>query len=254
MKHITRKNHQAGFTLIELSIALVIISLLITSVVAASKARENSILNSIMQDMNKLSFAFNGFKEIYLSAPGDFATATSVFSSSAVTVANGDGNSYVNINSAEAVLALQHLSLSGMIAGSYCANWNISSTCLNYMPSRAAKGKDGYYFASASKVPGASFSVFDNNIADSAYDNMVVYAMISDADKNNSYDQPDEATYAILSPVDAAMLDNKYDDGKPKTGKLIAADGSNASNKCLSGDAYKTTTAIGCYLANIINN
>jgi prepilin-type N-terminal cleavage/methylation domain-containing protein len=255
MKHITRKNQQhaqSGFTLIELSISLVIIGLLVTSVVAATKARDNSILNSIMEDMNKLSFAFNGFKTIYLSIPGDFATATNTFSAS--TIADGNGNGYIDNNTAESVLALQHLALGGMIAGSYCNNWTKSATCLNYMPSRAAKNTDGFYFASTSSTPGANFSVFDKN-TNSSYNSMVVYARLFDSNSNAIYDQlPAEATYAILSPKDAFMLDNKYDDAKPQTGNLIAADGSNTSGGCLSGSSYLITTKAGCYIANIISN
>jgi prepilin-type N-terminal cleavage/methylation domain-containing protein len=252
MNLITRKNSNAAFTLIESAICLVIIALLVGSAFAAKKVRDNSVLNSIIQDMSKLTFAFNNFKTTYLSPPGDFATAVTNFSNN--TTANGNGNGYIDNNSSESVLAMQHLSINGMIEGAYCLNWSISGSCLNYMPSRANIGKDGYYFASTSSTAGANFSVFDNN-SNSSYNNIVVYSMLYDTNSNGVYDNwPNEHTYAVIAPNDISMIDNKYDDGIPKTGKIIAADGYNTSSLCLSGNTYISSTNKTCYIATIINN
>ncbi len=243
------KLNNKAFSLIELSISLTIISLLIGSVLVGKRIRDNTILHSIMDDMNKLSFAYSGFKSMYLEAPGDFDNATNQFTSSVVTVANGNNNGYIDNNSAENSLALQHLSLAGYIQGSFCGSWTSSTTCLTYMQSRALKGGDGYYFASTSSTAGGTFSVFDNN-TNSSYQNIIVYAKLYKT--TGSYTWLTNTTYSALTPLEMYNIDNKYDDGNPTTGNVIAASGVDVTNGCVVSGAYINSNTAGCYFATIV--
>jgi prepilin-type N-terminal cleavage/methylation domain-containing protein len=251
MTLLPSKNHKA-FSLIELSIALTIISILIGSILVGKKIRDNTMLHSIMNDMNKLSFAYSGFKSIYLQAPGDFDNATNQLTSTAVTVANGNNNGYIDNSSSENSLSLQHLALSGYIQGSFCGSWTTSSSCLTYMPSRVAKGGDGYYFASTSSAAGGTFSVFDNNATNSSYDNIIVYAKLSTS--TSSYTWLTNTTNSVLTPLEMHNIDNKYDDGNPTTGNIIAASGTDVASGCVVSAAYVNSNITGCYFAIILNN
>lgn len=268
------KNKQA-FSLIELSISLTIISILIGSILVGKNIRDNAMLHSIIEDMNKLSFAYHGFKLMYLEAPGDFDHATTQFAPIlGINIGNGNNNGYIDNFNAENVLALQHLSLAGYIQGNFCQDWMLYSSppCLNYMQSRTLKGGDGYYFASASTgntspPPSSSnpFTVFNNN-TNNAYHNMIVYAKLL-ATNSSSYNiaslSSNDISNSVLTPLEMYNIDNKYDDGCPVTGNIIAADGLDSplpgclsysvSSNCLI--SYNTSSNnSACYFANILNN
>jgi prepilin-type N-terminal cleavage/methylation domain-containing protein len=245
-----------GFTLIELSISLAIVALLLSTVFVVKKMRSNALLYSIMDDMNAQIYAFNNFKTVYKDAPGDMFNASSKFSLSGLTVQNGNSNGIIDNNSLEQVAAFQHLALAGLMPGTYLGTWSLSPTYLTYMPSKSKNGNDGYFYGSSSSTPGANFQVFNNN-ANSSNKNMIVYGAINDDNSNNIIDNwPNEATHAVLTPLDAAKLDNKYDDGLPTTGNVIAANGSDTSGGCVNTattpNSFISSTTMGCYFAVII--
>lgn len=247
------KNHNKGFSLVELSISLTILSILVCSVLTIQQVRSNAILYSIIDRMGKLNFAYAGFKMTYGLAPGDLSNATSQFGSS---ISYGNGNGLIDsgaANSLEPVLSLQHLSLAGFIQGSYCGNWNISNSCLNIMPNNNAIAGAGFYFSFASSTSPANGSYTPFNYSNNNFLDAIYYAKFYDQNANLIYDQwPQEETYSVLSPIDAAKIDNKYDDSLPKTGNFIAANGLDVTNGCISSNSYQVSAIISCYVATLI--
>ena len=65
-----------GFTLLELSIVLVIIGFLVGGVVAGVELIQAARLNKVMTDMRKFLTAVNVFQNKYDGLPGDISNAT----------------------------------------------------------------------------------------------------------------------------------------------------------------------------------
>ena len=67
-RNITR---QAGFTLVEIAIVLVIIGLLLGGVLKGQELIENSKIKSVVADMKAIQAAYNGYVDRYKAIPGD---------------------------------------------------------------------------------------------------------------------------------------------------------------------------------------
>lgn len=66
-------SRQAGFTLVEIAIVLVIIGLLLGGVLKGQELIENSRIKSIVNDMKAVQVAYNGYVDRYKAIPGDEA-------------------------------------------------------------------------------------------------------------------------------------------------------------------------------------
>lgn len=70
------KARQAGFTLVEIAIVLVIIGLLLGGVLKGQEMIENAKIKSIVSDMKAVQAAYNGYIDRYKAIPGDETNAT----------------------------------------------------------------------------------------------------------------------------------------------------------------------------------
>jgi prepilin-type N-terminal cleavage/methylation domain-containing protein len=86
--HKTKK----GFTLIELSIVLVIIGLIIGGVLIGQDLIKAAETRSLVSQLNAYNSAVNSFRSKYNALPGDFAQASTYISA---TATNGDGNGII---------------------------------------------------------------------------------------------------------------------------------------------------------------
>lgn len=117
----------AGFTLVEVSIVLVIIALLTAGVISAQKVIENARFKSLVEQIEAYRAATMIFQQEYGYLPGDFPDATTTFDlPTGVTTYDGDGvgtisSHYYSTIGAPAIHeganALQHLILAGLIEG-----------------------------------------------------------------------------------------------------------------------------------------
>jgi len=130
------KRQQAGFTLVEIAIVLVIIGLLLGGVLKGQEMIENGKIKSVISDMKGVSAAFYSYQDRYRAVPGDDISATTRFASAGTVVVNGGGNGAlfgpyltvgVTVGVAPAVGAetsnfWQHIRLAGFLSGDLTTN------------------------------------------------------------------------------------------------------------------------------------
>ena len=85
---------QAGFTLVEIAIVLVIIGLLLVGVLQGQEMIENTKVKTLVSDMKSIQAAYNGYIDRYKALPGDESAAVMTArgwagTGGAVAVANG---------------------------------------------------------------------------------------------------------------------------------------------------------------------
>lgn len=78
-----------GFTLVELSIVIIIIGFLIAGIAAGTSLVQQAALNSVIVEAQTYLAAFNTFKSRYSYYPGDFPYASSYWPNT--VNGNGDG-------------------------------------------------------------------------------------------------------------------------------------------------------------------
>jgi prepilin-type N-terminal cleavage/methylation domain-containing protein len=191
-----------GFTLIELSIVIVIIGLIVAGVVGGQALVKQANLRSVISDMNKFQVAVNTFKLEYNAIPGDFSRATNYWGG--VTV-DGNGDKRVlwqGGNRDEAFKFWQHLSLSEILPEEY-------SGTQEYNPGRTFPNgplkNSGYYFH-------VSFGTVSEGLFN-ANEHVLFFGGHTSAVFGASFNP-------IITSKDAISINTKIDDGKPYSGKM----------------------------------
>ncbi len=121
-------NRQAGFTLVEIAIVLVIIGLLLGGILKGQEMITQARIKNVINDLNGITAAYASYQDRYRAIPGDDATAAGRWVGPPVAVAgNGDGTiagaynapaTYPTPTAAqESNLFWWHLRLAGFIPG-----------------------------------------------------------------------------------------------------------------------------------------
>ena len=124
-----RHTRQRGFTLLELSIVLLVIGVLLGSVMVGQYFLRTSQLRSSMTQVEEYIRAISTFKTKYEFLPGDLPNATTLWGEGVMCrttaipdadpgACNGNGNEFIDWH-AENFRAWQHMSNAGIIKGAY---------------------------------------------------------------------------------------------------------------------------------------
>lgn len=198
---------QTGFTLVELSIVLVIIGLMVGGVLVGKELIRSAELRAFAKDIEDVKMAAITYKAKFNYYPGDNPKASTYWPScdTPATNCDGDGNGRIewNLGKEEDLRFWQQLGDTGMYRGSYSGQANGSnervpgdstpinpingSYQVNYsVPSDPILGKTGNFFGTSNLVP---------------------------------------ATYLVgnmFTVREAESIEIKLDDGNPGTGKMFA--------------------------------
>ncbi|PIR37221.1 MAG: hypothetical protein COV35_10705 [Alphaproteobacteria bacterium CG11_big_fil_rev_8_21_14_0_20_39_49] len=124
-----------GFTLIELSIVIVLIGLIVAGVIGGQALVHQAKLRSEIGQLAKFETAFNAFYLEYNGIPGDFAKAEAFWGAGNTNSGDGDGRiekadgtilMAIGNYGGEVSHAFQHLSLSGLINEQFDNSNNIN--------------------------------------------------------------------------------------------------------------------------------
>jgi len=112
-----------GFTLLELSIVIVIIGLIVAGISAGQSLVRQAQLRSFVTELASLETAVNTFRLQYSAIPGDMNNASSYWGTGGAGACptsdcNGNGNRQINTND-ERFRAWQHLAFADVIDGSF---------------------------------------------------------------------------------------------------------------------------------------
>lgn len=212
-----RSRTEAGFTLAELAIVVLIVGLLIAGVLKGAQLVTNARMQRTVADLIQFSTAYGKFLDQYHAMPGDMIDATTRIAGCDATSScvNGDGNRVVGVTitawggpddttiADENSQFWKHLALAGFING---LNPNASGTAAFGYSSPEAPLKGGYYVSDINQPAGGAGQGLQIRIQ---------------SIPSNAYNGGDEA----LTPHQSFWIDTKLDDGIATTGVVRTFNG-----------------------------
>lgn len=234
-------NAEKGFTLVEMSIVLVIIGLIIGGVLVGQDLIRQAETTALIGQIQEYDTAMHTFKTKYGTLPGDLPNASTVLpAKSGITIASGDGNGFLSDATntsgtsfvspttigSEIVQVWAQLSASGMIEGLF----NGTGTSVVF----PVQGSSSANFPSLKTGRGG----------------IIAYGEATDAFNYYWLGLAAGSTLAgaaNLRPDEAYGIDKKLDDGLPTTGNVMASVSLTAATTGWTLSAASSSTS--CYNA-----
>ena len=248
--------HRYGFSLVELSIVLVVVSLIIGGILAGKTMVRSSQLNSILTEAAGYQNAVAQFQRMYNAMPGDMSTATNYWGTAnggcpngagdSTETCNGNGNAYV-LGPDEMFRAWQHLANAELIEGHYTGTYTLSGgkgvgvIDVNTPGSRLESG--GWTILARGSLSGVDVDGDgdnDNEISytdgDATLRNWILYG----GERSNNF-----AATPIITAKEALSLDSKVDDGRPAYGTIQAGASGTCTTSTTVSSSYATVSTTG---------
>lgn len=185
-----RRQSQSGFTLIEIAIVMVVITLILAGVLKGQALIDSARVRSMATEVTGIRAAWYSFQDRYRSLPGDFPSSRTQIDDATVP---GNGNGKID-GSGERAGVWQQLALAGLIKGDFDGLESSAGTAqdincaVNTCPRNPFNGFYKISYGSqAESAPGPANEIFTG----------------------------DGVPVNIL-----AQLDNKLDDGKADAGRF----------------------------------
>lgn len=227
---MTKRDSQAGFSLVELAIVLLIIGLIVGGVLKGQDLIHSARLNDVQTTLNEVRAATNTFQDKYVAFPGDFDEPEMIDSdlfNNDQHGGNGDGrlDSGNSWHTGEHALFWAHLAGANLISGvdPTAARNNLGDAG---NPSNALEASIGGYYTIGFANPNDTVSDFPDGP-----DHWVRVA--TDARPRNS------TGAGVFSAVDLRSIDLKADDGRSTDGDILG--NGDGSPNCRDGDGYEAT-------------
>lgn len=212
---------RSGFTLLELSVVLVLIGLLTGAILAGQELVKASAIRGSISDLEKYYSAVATFRSKYTGLPGDLTRNKAVeFNLSGPADANAtgavglrDGNTLIEGGGpgstsliGETALFWKDLGSSGLIGGSYTAAGTTITTGANVTGA-----------TSRSYLPATRFRENASHFVYSVAGRNFVYLATITTDAASAV-----TTSGALTPLEAKGIDEKTDDGSPTSGSVLS--------------------------------
>lgn len=200
---------KAGFSLIEMSVVLVIIAFIVAGVMATQALQAEARIRAVIMDFNTYKLSYQNFFDYYGQKPGDYTRANTAFN---LTNSDGNGNGFIDFNStAEMRKVWLHLRFSEFSSFEPAAlTSNTDSRVISGLT--VPKGpyeNSGYLIASRNSS--------DSNLwtnAPSPWGTNNVTAIYAGRTQTYNTADPDAGfSFGVLTPPEAFSIDKKMDDG-----------------------------------------
>ena len=217
-----------GFSLVELSIVLVILGLLTGGILAGQNLIRAAELRSVSTEYSRWISAANTFRDKYFALPGDMTNAHLFWGSAGgsgvigdgcetatgtgTQTCSGNGNGEVTTAGganqyAEMFTFWQHLANAGLIEGNFTGRNGPTSfpydTVIGENTPRSRLNQGGWGVTNG----------FDGGASSHYFDNEYDFPISIGADAASEY-----VRQPIFTPEEAWNIDTKMDDGRPGTG------------------------------------
>lgn len=219
---------ESGFTLLELSIVLVIIALIAGGILAGKELIHIATLRSQIKQVEQFTLAYNLFKGKYKCIPGDCANANDFFSGAD----NGNGNeklenSYIYLgsldDSTDGNFDLEQSEFFEQLKDAELISTDYSTVQRGY-PAVSLSPLQGFTAASTFN-PEAMLPPYNNSYTPQSKTyfgqgmwKIGLYFAVGDPDAPWGWQND---THGIFTPMDTYYMDLKMDDGNPQTGKFL---------------------------------
>lgn len=261
---------RGGFTLIELSIVLVIIALIVGGILVGRDLIRAAEIRSVQADYEKVVSAINAFRSKYNCIPGDCPNATEFFGTDAgcpslvgatsaspaifsndtpgITTCNGDGDGLLDVNNTiyEMTTLWQQLGAAQLIPGYYSGGL-VGGTAttigvnLPLIPGLAAN-RAGWLAIDADQS--LYFTYFTGSalplpLVPGTFGTALVIQWGSGG--------------GVFTPAEMLNFDSKFDDGSPVKGRIMEPVAGLAGEHCTDAsdeNAQDAANATAQYLAN----
>lgn len=225
----THRKTEHGFTLIELSIVLIIIGLIIGGVLVGQDMIKSAEIRATVQQIEKYNSVVNTFRGKYNALPGDVDSSTESrfgFLTRTNAAGHGDGNRLIEgcaasatVAGCETVLFWRDLSFANLVEGSF-------TTATDALAASLVAGDMADYFPPAKLGRGNYITVF----ATGGFNQYQITGLTS-TDASGVY-----TVAEAMTPLEAQNIDTKLDDGLPLTGIARAMEGTGTVNVAAAAD------------------
>lgn len=214
-----------GFSLVELSIVLVILGLLTGGILAGQSLIRASELRSISSDFARYQTAIHTFRDKYFAIPGDMSNATKFWGDDNAAcpdaaipngspgTCNGDGDGLFDAAAANGATSEEYqlwkqLALASLIEGTYTGTAGASSTIQAIIGTNCPRSRisNGGFSAYHIGVRAGDLTFYDGN-----YGNILQVGAQFGTSRTGS---------PIIKAEEAWNIDTKMDDGRPAFGNL----------------------------------
>lgn len=219
-----QNQHDSGFSLVELSIVLVILGLLTGGILGGQALIKAAEMRAVTTELATWQTATNTFRQKYNGLPGDLNNAEAFWGAAAscppspgdaalgnsTCNGNGDGDvgSIPTAQRYEPFLFWQQLSLAGMITGEYSGTPGAAGTSDHIIGVNTPNAKFGNGGWSALFFNGGSTNQYERD-----YGNTFVIGAQRQTMSTNE---------KLFTPSEAWNIDTKTDDGLPAKGSTVA--------------------------------
>lgn len=230
----TTMRSQAGFTLVELAIVMIIIGLLIGGVLKGQELIGNAQVTATVAQLKSIEAATSTFKDTYAGIPGDLKNEDKRLPNcgSAPCKAGGDGDGKLNSTpdatlGKEAIAYFPQLSVANLVTGIVPTD---GSTSWGYNFPAAKISANGIIPGSITTTStGLSDALGTTGASAGLY--MAVVSQVKAAGAGN----------VGLKPSEASRIDTKLDDGVPDSGAVLGIGDTTCGSKG-TGAVYNTAT------------